>query len=109
MSDFDCQSCGACCDVGTWMAVNLTDKDIERIGHPLRNLVVRMPSVFEIVALNHPPTMRARGDRCVCLRGTVGESVQCDIYSKRPESCQSFEAGEFWCRQIREACNIGVS
>lgn len=103
---FDCQECGACCADG--LLVNLTGTDLERIGHPLRNLLLQPPSIFDMVVFGRPPVMRQRAGRCVCLRGEVGKSVQCDIYEIRPDCCREVEPGGEGCLWIRERAGMGV-
>lgn len=101
----DCLTCEACC-FSVFCEADLNGKDLENIGHPLRNLVVQLPSVFDLVVFDTPPTMRYRQGQCVCLRGLVGIEVQCDIYTRRPESCVSFKAGSPVCLMARETLGV---
>ena len=80
-----CLSCGACCafyrasfywteaesGTGTGIPVVLTEK----LTHHL--LVMKGTN--------------AKNPRCVCLNGTIGEQVYCDIYPQRSSSCRDFQ------------------
>ena len=68
---FDCQACGACCvEAG---AVILADEDD-----------VPAPMVQHVANLCCMAT-EGTSFRCVALLGTVGRSVGCGIYLRRPD------------------------
>jgi Fe-S-cluster containining protein len=55
--------------------------------------------------LNHAGVPRMRLDpahRCVALRGRLGESVKCAIYSMRPSGCRQVTLGSARCLQYRQ-------
>ncbi len=86
---FDCQSCGACCvEAG---AVILADEDD-----------VPGPLVQHVANLRCMVT-EGTSFRCAALLGTVGRSVGCAIYRRRPEVCRSFDAGSDECLSARDA------
>lgn len=87
--DLDCQSCGACCvEAG---AVILAEEDdvpatlVQRVAN-LRCMATEGTSF-----------------RCVALLGTVGRSVGCGIYGRRPDVCRTFDAGSDECLAARDA------
>lgn len=86
---FDCQSCGACCvEAG---AVILAEEDD-----------VPSPLVQHVANLRCMVT-EGTSFRCAALLGTVGLSVGCGIYGRRPEVCRSFDAGSDECLSARDA------
>lgn len=89
---FDCQTCGACCvEAG---AVILAGEDDVPAG-----LVQRVAN------LRCMATERA-SFRCAALHGTVGLSVGCGIYGRRPTVCRSFDAGSDECLEARDAMRL---
>jgi hypothetical protein len=89
---FDCQTCGACCvEAG---AVILAEEDdvpgalVQHVAN-LRCMVTEGTSF-----------------RCAALLGTVGLSVGCAIYRRRPEVCRSFDAGSDECLSARDAMRL---
>jgi Fe-S-cluster containining protein len=85
-----CQSCGACCAYSAdWPRFwTESDEDIARIP---ANLVT-----------NDQVAMACDGNRCLALRGIVGEATQCAIYDRRPEVCRACEPGDDACQMARE-------
>ena len=87
--DFDCQSCGACCvEAGAVILAEEDDVPVSLVQHVanLRCMVTEGTSF-----------------RCAALLGTVGRSVGCAIYGRRPEVCRSFDAGSDECLSARDA------
>lgn len=89
VDDFDCQACGACCvEAG---AVILGDED-------------DVPSsLVQHVANLRCMATEGSSFRCAALFGTVGRSVGCGIYRRRPGVCRSFDAGSDECLAARDA------
>lgn len=87
--ELDCQTCGACCvEAG---AVILADED--DIPGPLVQHVANLRCM----------ATEGTSFRCAALLGTVGRSVGCGIYRRRPEVCRSFDAGSDECLSARDA------
>ena len=84
MADSVCRSCGACC-----LTYRITLPRIE---------LDSAPGGWVPAALTQPYTattacMREHPDtpgRCIALEGTVGVTVECTIYEKRPSACSEF-------------------
>lgn len=86
---FDCQACGACCvEAG---AVVLGDEDD-----------VPAPLVQRVANLRCMVT-EGTSFRCTALLGTIGGTVGCGIYERRPDVCRSFDAGSDECLSARGA------
>jgi uncharacterized protein len=81
-----CQRCGACCAI-----YKVLFPSFETDIHP-KGMV---PADY---AVEVSPTKSAmRGTewsprRCAALKGVIGESVSCTIYSNRPSTCQLFKS-----------------
>ncbi len=43
--------------------------------------------------------MKMRDNRCVCLSGSLGQSVSCLIYNNRPTICRQVQPGDSICLQ----------
>lgn len=86
---YDCQTCGACCvEAG---AVILADED-------------DVPaSLVQQVANLRCMATEGTSFRCAALLGTVGRSVGCGIYGRRPDVCRTFDAGSDECLSARDA------
>lgn len=81
-----CTSCGACCatypvvfarqeidsESGGWVPAELTE------NHKILGRCAYMRGT------------RDQPGRCVALTGTIGVSVSCEIYEKRPSPCRDF-------------------
>ncbi len=88
-TEFDCQTCGACCvEAG---AVILAEED--DVPAPLVQYVANLRCMVT----------EGTSFRCAALLGTVGRSVGCAIYGRRPEVCRSFDAGSDECLSARDA------
>ena len=86
---YDCQTCGACCiEAGAVILDHEDDIPTSLVQH-VANL----------------QCMATEGSsfRCVALLGTVGRSVSCGIYGRRPGVCRSFDAGSDECLSARDA------
>lgn len=92
--DYDCQRCGACCSFKwSWPVLRRDRSDAALIPREM---------VREDL-----PLLRTCGDRCVALRGIVGQEVACGIYEVRPAACRGFVPGSVLCREAREKFQIG--
>jgi len=99
----DCLTCGACCAPrANWRVyVEVTERDRERL-----------PARYALRVVNGElATQRRRnGVRCVALRGTLGESVRCDMHEQRPDACRTFQVGSQHCLDARkEVLGLTVS
>ena len=52
--------------------------------------------------------VRCEGDRCIALRGEIGQRVECEIYEYRPTVCRQFEPGSMDCRFVRDSVLGGL-
>ncbi len=117
-SEYDCQSCGACCS--HFFDEDLSDLELPGIrgkGLLIANKdVSKIPAklvVIDIIRLhNTKATLQEswlRGKRvigrwqCRALKGTIGEKCSCSIYDVRPRLCREFEPGSEGCIAAREA------
>jgi Fe-S-cluster containining protein len=87
---FDCQSCGACC---SGLGVDVSWQD------DVPPEMVKYDTLFG-------PVMRERKRRCIALKGTIGCSVSCRIYERRPVVCRDFEPGSDLCLRMRREHGI---
>ncbi|MEY4750030.1 MAG: hypothetical protein RIQ60_2244 [Pseudomonadota bacterium] len=81
-----CQTCGACCAqfrvsfgwreaddaLGGWVPVALTQR-VDAQRRAMRGTL-------------------AKPVRCVALKGELGKTVSCGIYTQRPSACRKFDA-----------------
>ena len=83
-----CQSCGACC---AFFRVSFYWREAEAQENP-----GAVPVCLTQDYTDNLRTMRGTTDkhrcRCVALEGTVGKSVSCSVYSRRPSPCRDFTA-----------------
>lgn len=103
----DCTRCGACCcnpdenrEEGTDAYVEVTRRDVI-LKHP--------HAVARYVKLDAQGRAHLRldaGQRCVGLRGALGRSVRCELYSLRPAACRRVEAGSAECLKARRERGI---
>lgn len=80
-----CLTCGACC-----AKYRVLFHWSERLDDSLR-----VPSDLTVRISPHLDAMKGTelpDPRCVALKGTIGESVACTIYDRRPSSCRVFAA-----------------
>ncbi len=85
----DCQTCGACC-VEAGAVILAAEDDVPA-------------SLVQAVANLRCMATEGTSFRCTALLGTVGRSVGCGIYGRRPEVCRSFDAGSDECLAARDA------
>ena len=90
-SDFDCQSCGACCDHSSEWPRFSTEDDAQ---------LDLIPAIY--VSADERG-MRCDGMRCSALAGEVGKSTACIIYAIRPDVCRACMPGDDACLMAREA------
>lgn len=85
----NCQTCGACCYHridDKWIEV--TEQDSLSISHDL----LQDGDIAKY-------SMKMRDNRCVCLSGSLGQSVSCLIYNNRPTICRQVQPGDSICLQ----------
>ncbi|MDO9416396.1 YkgJ family cysteine cluster protein [Pararhizobium sp.] len=89
--DFDCQTCGACCNYSSeWPRFSLeTDEELALI--PL-----------EYVAADESG-MRCEDNRCSALDGKIGTFTACKIHPVRPQVCRTCMPGDVECLMARKA------
>lgn len=81
MSASSCTCCGACC--ATYRVVFPLD-ETQGDGVPA-NLAIKLDARFCFMRGTN-----RRPQRCVALSGTIGQSVSCAIYQRRPSPCRAF-------------------
>jgi hypothetical protein len=98
----DCTGCGACCcnpnenraeGFSYWVEIEARDRVLTRPKLAARLIVHDDEGRPHLRLDDH--------DRCVALRGRLGERVWCSIYEDRPRACQRVEAGSARCLQYR--------
>jgi len=111
--EYDCQSCGACCQ-SPWRGdgyVRLYDIDLDLVK------ATGLPIIEQVQGYGDPPEIisklgtliDAEGRRsCAAFAGTVGASCACTIYGQRPNACRRFEAGGSLCRESRRRYGLPV-
>src|SRR5689334_3107658 len=77
-TDFNCETCGACCSFSSTRARISTKTDSE-----LDAILARFVSEGQ-------RGMRCDGNRCSALAGRVGLGTSCLIYELRPDVCRAF-------------------
>lgn len=84
-----CVRCGACCSYSAeWPRFTLeSDEELARI-----------PDALVDPGLGR---MRAEGERCAALKGTVADRVACSIYEVRPHVCRACQVGDDACTVAR--------
>lgn len=94
----DCITCGACCTseaYGNGPFVTLYGEDATRFTPD-----ELAPDTQGCDFLN--TTVHAAGEtRCIFLCGTLGETVGCTAYARRPQVCRDFTAGTPECLAAR--------
>jgi len=79
-----CTACGACCATYR-VSFRCEELDTSAGGQVPAELTESIDA--------HGVFMRgtaSRSPRCIALRGTVGERVECSIYGRRPSPCRAF-------------------
>ncbi|MDT8991052.1 YkgJ family cysteine cluster protein [Curvibacter sp. APW13] len=89
-----CTQCGACC---ACFRVDFAVYELDDMGG-----TVPAHLTMEIKGA----TARMRGTdsvpiRCIALGGTVGQAVDCAIYTQRPSPCREFTEGSEACARAR--------
>lgn len=111
--NYDCQSCGACCDPG-WLRPNVNINMLVAVGP---EDFARSEKVGRLARpCPHSPTgyymdFHVRDDgtwRCHFLEGEVGESASCTIYDERPDPCRWFSPGWIPCKELREDIGLEI-
>ncbi len=89
-SENPCQACGACCAYSAnWPRFSTEQDDaLDRIPAELVNA--------------RGSGMRCDGERCVALKGRIGEATSCSIYAVRPEVCRTCMPGDAECTMARK-------
>lgn len=109
MSEFDCQTCGACCQTSRPVGardlhwVNCTPADVKQM--PRRHRLKLVPVRTSEGERMHATPLRPDGT-CAFLRGTPGDRVSCGIYDSRPTLCRRYEAGSDYCRASRREIGL---
>ena len=95
-SDWDCQSCGACCGdpFQREAYVGLTPKESRRY------LRLALPVIGDALA-TRPAEPGSERTVCAMLDGSIGGRCGCRIYQDRPAVCREFLPGSFQCRTAR--------
>ena len=82
-----CTQCGACC---SYFRVEFYWREVEK------NFSYDVPAELSEEVNCFKKRMKGTGEksknRCIALKGKVGDSVTCTIYSNRPTPCRNFEA-----------------
>ena len=89
----DCQSCGACCQAFTQVAV-YPDEQVS----PENYWGITVKGEKDEITVDK--FLRRDGETfaCASLGGKLGEHVTCNIYEQRPVVCRNFEAGSDKCQ-----------
>lgn len=98
VGQFDCDSCGACCQGVLIIEISQLD-------------VVREPRLLEHAELMdgngaieyESPWQKEYMLACAKPCGLLGQDKRCGIYPTRPNVCVSFEAGGSRCQDARQA------
>ncbi|MDR7142429.1 YkgJ family cysteine cluster protein [Rhizobium sp. BE258] len=94
-TDFDCQTCGACCSFSADWPRFSTESDAELDLIPLKYVAADEAG------------MRCEGNRCSALVGEIRSKTSCAIYAVRPHVCRTCSPGDFECLSAREFFGIG--
>lgn len=82
----NCTSCGACC--ATYPVIfSRQELDTESGGWVPAGLAENAPLLSRCAYMCGT---RDQPGRCVALKGTIGVSVSCEIYDRRPSPCRDF-------------------
>lgn len=89
-----CLTCGACCQ----------SFRVEFAVYELDDMGGRVPAALTEPVNGSTCRMQGTGTvpiRCVALHGTVGQTVACSIYDRRPRPCAELEEGSYGCNKAR--------
>ena len=97
----ECLTCGLCCAFPLMVTVTPDE------SAPLSSYWdVTLDGVDEDVTINRTLPRSLETGQCTFLRGTLKESIFCDIYENRPQTCRAFEAGSDKCHAYRRMYGI---
>lgn len=106
---YDCQSCGACCYNPP---ENVSDGLRDYVEVNPRNALLKTnddAAKYTFVKNGkHWLRMVGRVERCCALAGSLGKSVRCTIYEKRPTVCRLVRPGDMECKLRREQRGLPV-
>lgn len=102
---YDCQSCGACCcntakniaqDYPFYVEVEKSD-----VLFKTRRKLLAEVAEPDDKGVYH---LKLVGDeqRCIALKGELGEQVTCSIYQFRPSGCRQVTGGDDECLRARK-------
>lgn len=80
-----CQKCGACCS--SYRVSFHWSETLEDSFNVPAELTVKVTPHMTALKYQNPKNMR-----CLSLEGTIGKSVGCKIYDRRPSPCRNFKA-----------------
>jgi Fe-S-cluster containining protein len=108
MRDLDCVRCGACC---VNPLANREEAFVDYIEVTRSDPLFKKPELmrrFSVASDKGAHHLKLDADqRCVALRGKVGQGVHCAIYRWRPSGCRRVEAGSKACHGARSDCGVG--
>jgi Fe-S-cluster containining protein len=110
MSDYDCQTCGACCvHLGPYDGIAFVPLGRKEAGR-MRRLGLRVVQVSpRSCCLAAAPHEGADGQpACVGFWGELGVRCGCSVYRDRPSACRKFEAGGDLCREARDRAGLPI-
>jgi len=94
-ADDPCLSCGACCDSNVDV-----DWDEQQVPPGFVEAYQDRDGMWYRRTRIKPGNGPAK-QQCVALHGTIGETVRCKIYRRRPRLCRSFPPGCAECNDAR--------
>lgn len=102
---YNCQECGACCIHAGEVEVGLDEPTPKYLTRSVR----RRMGFFSDDWLDRRCMAKDDAGRCRALRGDIGVSVRCSIYSKRPVVCRTFEPDCPECNAARTLTGLETS
>jgi Fe-S-cluster containining protein len=109
-TEFDCQTCGACCvqlgpyDGNAYVYLDKREAQLMRsLGLPV--VETAMGSRCLGAAAHEGAAGRPA---CVAFAGELGGRCGCSIYENRPSVCRELEVGDELCRQAREQAGLPI-
>ncbi len=106
---YDCQTCGACCCNSDQ---NKAEEFIDYVEVLPRDALAKQPPrvLRRLTVVNGQGERHLRlvgeEQRCIALKGELGQLVTCSIYELRPKPCRILEAGSSECRARRRERGI---
>ena len=101
-AELDCQRCGACC-----AAYRVSFYWGEADDAPGGTVPVALTRALT-PHLRCMQGTESRPVRCVALRGELGRSVACGIYSQRASPCREVQPGDDQCLRARRMHGLGL-